>query len=105
MQKERATREPPPPDRSLYPQPGTAALKRTHAALSGQLSPLQLKMVQYPFGCEVSQSLSPRGEQSVERTHLSPMDGVHAASPRRASERSCSEDKEDKRANKCWPAF
>jgi len=89
MQNARAVRDPPAPARSLYPQPGTAALKRTHAALSGQLSPLQLKMVQYPSGWDVSQSRSPRGEQSVESTHLSPIDGVQAvakATRKKASE-------------------
>jgi hypothetical protein len=57
MQKVRAVRE---MTRSSYAQPWTRPLKRMHAALSGQELPLQLKTVQLPAGCDVSQSRSPR---------------------------------------------
>ena len=66
--------------RSSYGHPATAGLNRMHAALSGQLFGVQLKMVQYPWGCDVSHWRSPESEQSVFRMHLSPTDGVHPAS-------------------------
>ena len=59
-------------------------MKTTHTASSGQPSGSQLKTVQYPPGCVVSQSRSPFGEQSVESEHLSPILGAQAAAPRSA---------------------
>jgi hypothetical protein len=60
-----------------------SAWKRRQAASVGQLFREQLKIVQYPFGWDVSHNRSPLMEQSVDKTHLSPIDGVHAASPNR----------------------
>src|SRR4051812_9093961 len=79
MQKERAMRDAAGPDRSVYVQPGVAALKRMHIDSSAHLLPMQLSCVQYPFGCDVSQRRSPCDEQSVEMVHLSPMFGLHAS--------------------------
>ena len=76
MQNDRDTRDPVGPDRSSYPQPGSALLKRTHAASSAQPFPRQLSCVQYPPGWDVSQRRSPRMEQSVETWHSSPISGV-----------------------------
>ena len=70
---ERATREPNGPDRSSYGHPGSALLKRTHAASSAQPPPRQLSWVQYPPGWEISHKRSPRMEQSVETWHSSPI--------------------------------
>src|ERR1019366_7691695 len=56
----------------------------THAALSGHELGAQLKSVQYPLGCELSQTRVPCSEQSVLRTHLSPTCGVQPVSRRAA---------------------
>ena len=41
----------------------------------GQPCAVQLKRVQYPDGCEVSQRRTPVLEQSVESVQLSPIEG------------------------------
>ena len=69
--------------RSSYPQPKIDAFDSTHAAPSGQRFGWQLKMVQYPSGCEVSQSRSPVVEQSVDSRQLSPIDGLHPRTPKK----------------------
>jgi hypothetical protein len=55
------------------------SLNATHTDSSGQLLGSQLKMVQYPPGCVVSQSRSPLAEQSVEMEQWSPIFGAHPA--------------------------
>jgi len=67
------------------PQAGSSCeSKPTHTA-SGQVSGSQLKIVQYPSGCVVSQSRSPSCEQSVESVHLFPIFGAQPAATRSAA--------------------
>jgi hypothetical protein len=77
-----------------------------HAALSGHVLRPQFGIVQYPPGCVVSQMRSLRMEQSVEMTHLSPMEGVHAALAAAATEASSTiHGPPDGEPDESWRAF
>jgi hypothetical protein len=54
-----------------------------HVASSGQVPGSQLKSVQYPPGCVVSQRRSAVAEQSAFTSQASPISGLHPSETKR----------------------